>query len=254
MESLKGIGCGIDVRIFEKMKHISQSVVNKHHGTLHIFVSNRCTGKRIDKALICLKPLLIPLNKNVSLCQSFDPVDLGEEYPQLLTGFGFRIGPEPAHPFMLDMIQTSLKYRFWPNQPDGSRNRTLTVGGYESRIQSLTLEIAKPGISFLKGFFLNIRVGDYLLIDSIHKIQEAAVLVEVGRIIKQVLHHGEIDLFFGHLFKPIVLNAVKCSCTITGKLLKPSNRTALGDPQLEPAPPAVDAVILLFPNECALTS
>jgi len=235
------------------MKHIWQSIVNEHHGTLQVFVGNRGMREKADIALIRLKPLGISFDKSISFPDILDPIDLEEECPQLLTSFSFRICPEPAHPFPLDMIQTSLEYRSWPYQPDGSRNRALTIGSYESRIQPLAFEIVKPGIGFLKGLFLNIHVGDNLLIHTIHKIQQAAVLVKVGCIVKHILYPGIIDLFVRRLVKPVILNAIKCKSTVARKLLKPPDGTALGNPQLEPVLAAVDAVMTLFPGKCALT-
>lgn len=207
----------------------------------------------MDIALICRKPLCVSLNKSVALPDILDPIDLGKEYPQLLTGFSFRIGPEPPHTFPLDMIQTSLEYCSRPSQPDGSRDGTFTVGSYESRIQPPVLEVVKPGIGFLKGLLLNIHVGDNLLVYPIHKIQQAAVLVKVGCIIKHILYPGIIDLFIRCLFQPVILNAIKCKSTVSRNLLKPSDRIALGNPQLEPVLAAVEAVIPLLPDKGALT-
>jgi hypothetical protein len=235
------------------MKHVWQSIVNEHHGTLQIFVSDRGTGKRTDIVLICLKPLCISFNKSISFRDIINPIDLGEEYPQLFTGFSFRRGPEPPHPFPLNMIQTSLECRSWPNQPDGSGNRLFTIGSDESRIQSLRLKSAKPRIGLQKGLLLNIHVGDNLLIYPIHKIQQAAVLVKVGCIVKHILYLGIIDLFVGYLFEPVILNAIKCKSAIARKLLKSPDRIALSNPQFEPVLAAVDTVIPLFPDKCALT-
>ncbi len=235
------------------MKHIRQSIVDKNDGPLQVFVSDRGTWKRKDRVLIGLKPLYVSLNKNIPFSDALNPTDLGEEYPQLFTGFSFGIAPQPAHSFSLNMIQTALEYGSWPDQLDSSRNRTFSISSDESRVQSLLLKITKPVIGFLKGFLLDVDMGDNFLIFPIHEIQQAAILVKVGCIVKHILHTSIIDRFIRRLLKPIILNAIKCEGTIAGKLLKASNRIALGDPQPKPMLTAVDTVISLFPDKCAFT-
>jgi hypothetical protein len=235
------------------MKHIWQSVVNEHQGASQVFVSNGGTRQGMNIAVIGLKPLCVPFNKSVSFPNVLNSTNLGEKSSQLFTGFGFRIGPEPAHPFPLDMIQISLESGSWPDQIDGSRNGTFAVGSYKSRIQPPALEITKPGIGFLKGLLLNVYVGDNLLIYPIHEIQQASVFVKVGGIIKHVLYPGIIDSFLRYLFKPVILNAMKCRSTIARKLLQPPDGITLGNPQPEPVLAAVGTVILLFPDKGATT-
>src|SRR5512136_305259 len=133
------------------MKHIRQDMVNKHYGSLKVFVSDRDMRKRKDVVLIGLKPLNVSFNKNISFRNALNSTDLGEEYAQLFTGFSLRVTPKPAHPFSLDMVQTTLQCNFWPDQPDSSRNRSFSIRSNESWIQSLLLQITKPGIGFLKG-------------------------------------------------------------------------------------------------------
>jgi len=151
------------------------------------------------------------------------------------------------------MIQASLDRHSWPDQPHGPHNGTFTIAGYESRIQPMVLKIVKPRIGFLKGLLLNIHVGNNSLIYPIHKIQQAAVLVKVGCIVKHILNPRISALFARYLFKPVILNTIKCKSTIARKLLKPSDGIAFGNPQLEPLLAAVDTVIPLFPDKCAPT-
>lgn len=235
------------------MKHIWQSIINKHYGTLQIFVGNRSARKGMDITLVCLKPFCILVNKIISLKDAFNPVDLAEESPQLFTGFSFRIGPEPAHPFPLDMVQTALNNRSRPDQPDSSRNGTFTIRSYEFRVQSLALKITKPGVGFLKGFLLNVDVGNDLLIYPIHQIQQAAVLVKIGGIIKYIADPRIINVFISRLFKPIILDAIKCEGAIARQLLKAPDGIALDNPQLEPMLATVDTVVPLFPDKGAFT-
>lgn len=215
-------------------------------------MSNRCSGKGMDIGLKRLEPFFISLNKSISLGDILNPTKLRKECPQLLAGFGLGIGPEPAHPLSLEMIQTSLELSTWPDQPHGSQNGTFTIGSYKSGSQPLVLEIAKPGIRFLKGLLLNIQVGNNFLISAIHKIQQAAVLVKVGCVINHILHSGIIDLFTRCLFQPVVLNAIKGKSAIARKLAKLPDGIALGNPQPEPVLAAVGTVITGFPDKCVL--
>ena len=80
------------------------------------------------------------------------------------------------------------------------------------------LETNKPGIGLLKGLLLHIQVSNNLLIYPIHKIQQAAILVKIGRIIKHIVYLRIIDWFLRYLFKPIVLNAIKGKSTIAREL------------------------------------
>jgi hypothetical protein len=151
------------------------------------------------------------------------------------------------------VIQASLDYHTWPDQPHGPHNGTFTIAGYEFRIQSLAFEITKPRISLLKRLLINVDVGANLLIYAIHNIQQAAFFVEVGRIIKYILYPGIVDLFLRYFLKPVILNAIECKSTIARELAKTPDGTTLGDPQIEPVLAAVDSIITGFPNECALT-
>lgn len=249
METFQRVGGGIDMGVFQKMKHIWQSMINKHYGTLQVFVGNRSARKRRDITLVCLKPFRILVNKSLSLRDTFNPMDLGEKISKLLTSFSFGIAPQPAHPFPLDMIQTPLEYGSWPDQSDGSHNRTFTISSNESRIQSLPLKIAKPGIGFLKGLLLHIDMSNNLLIDSIHQIQQAAVLMKIGGIIKHIPDLGIIEVLLRRLLKPIIFNALKGKRAIARNLLEPSNGIAFSDPQLEPMLTAIDPIIALFPDK-----
>jgi hypothetical protein len=202
--------------------------------------------------LILLKPFCILFKKSISFRNILNPISPGEECPQLFTGLGLRVGPEPAHPFPLDMIQTSLDNHAWPDQSHGSHNGTFAIAGYESRIQPLAFEINKPRVCLLERLLFNVNVSDDLLIYAIHNIQQAAFFVKVGRIVKYILYLGIIDLFLGFLFKPVVLNAIECKSAVARKLAKPSDGITLGDPQIEPVLAAVDTVITGFPDKCAL--
>lgn len=251
MEAFHGVGGGINIGIVKIMKHIWQSIINKYYGALQVFVSKRAGWKRMNIILIRFKPFCVPLNKSISFRNILDLVDLGKENPQLLTSFSFRIGPEPAHPFSLNVIQTALEYCLRPDQSYCPCHRTFSIGSYETRMQPLTFKITKPGIGFLKGLLLNIHMSNDGLVYSIHKIQKAAVLVKVGGIVKYISNPGIIDLLVGRLFKPIILNIIKCRSTMTGKLLKLSDGTALSDPQFKPMLMSVDTVIAFFPDKGA---
>jgi hypothetical protein len=198
--------------------------------------------------LIGFKPFYVSLNKNIPRSYALNPTDLGKDDPQLFTSFSFGIAPEPTHPFSLNMVQTALDYSSWPDQSDGSHNRTLSISSDESGVQALPLKITEPGIGFLKGLLINVDMGDNFLIFTIHEIQQTAVLVKVGRIIKHILHLGIIDWFIRHLLKPVILDAIKCKGTVARKSFKASNGIALGDPQLEPDLSAVSTIGNLFPS------
>ncbi len=216
-------------------------------------MSNRGTGKRTNIDLICLKPLSITSNESVSLRCALNSVYLGEKRSQLFTGFSLGKGPQPAHSFMLEMIQTSLNCYLWPDQPHGSQSGPFTVSSNKSWVQSFLLEADKPGIGLQKGLFLHIPVSNNLLIYPIHKIQQAAILMKIGRVVKHIVYLRIIDWFHWYLLKPIVLNAIKGKSTIARELAKPPDRVALDNPQLEPVLEAVDTIIVGFPNKGVLT-
>jgi hypothetical protein len=184
----------------------------------------------MDIVLVSLKPLYILLDKGITLPSILNPGDAGEKCAQVFTGIRFGIGPEPAHPFPLDVIQTPLEDYFRPDHFYCPGDRTLTVSGDESWVQSLTLKCVKPGIGFLKGFLLNVFVSYDLLVYAIHQIQQTTFLMKVGGIVKQILYSGIIDVVFGRLFKPIVLNAIKCKSAIAREVLKLPDGVALSNP------------------------
>ncbi len=108
MKTFQRIGRGINTRVLQKMKHLWQSMINESHGALQVFMSDGGMRKRTNISMIGIKPLLIALNERISLGDISNSTKLGKKCPQLSASFGFRIGPQPAHPFMLDMIQTAL--------------------------------------------------------------------------------------------------------------------------------------------------
>jgi hypothetical protein len=162
-------------------------------------------------------------------------------------GFSFGVGPEPSHSLASDVIQAPLECSAWPDQFDSPDDRLFTVCGYVPRVKPLALKIAKPGIGLLKGLLLNVRVGDNLLIFTVHKIQEATVFVKVGGIIKHITHSGVIHLLNRCLFKPVIFDLFKCGRTVSRKLSQSPDRITLHDPQPEPHLAAVGTIRNLLP-------
>ena len=237
--------------VYKVMKHIWQSVINEYNTALQVFISDGSSRERADIDLICIEPVSISANKGIAFTCIFDPVNTGEEYPQLSSGFSLRICSKPAHSFPLEMIQTSLDHHTWPDQPHSPQSRAFAISRYKTGIQPLLLEIVKPWIGIQKRFLLYVCMGNNLLIYTIHQIQKTAILVKVSCIVNHILYPGIIILFRRSLFKPVILNAVKCGRTITRELAQPSDRIALGNPQSKPVLTAVDAVVTGFPGKSA---
>ena len=205
------------------MEHVGQSIANQYYCTLKVLVRDRITRQRMDIILIGLKPLSILSNKSISLSNTLNSINFRQKGSELFTSLGFRISPQPTHSFSLEMVQAALNCHFRPDQSQSTHNGAFTIGSDKARVKPLFLEADKPGIGLLKGFLFNIYVSDNFLIYPIHQIQQAAILMKIGRIIKHVLYLGILKLFLRSLFKPIILNVVKSKGTITRKLAKPSN-------------------------------
>ena len=78
--------------------------------------------------------------------------------------------------------------------------------------------------------------------------------MKVGRIIDHIADFGVVHLLLRSLFKPVELDSGESTGAVTGKPAESSNRVTFGDPEPEPTPATVGAVIGLFPDECPLTS
>ena len=77
--------------------------------------------------------------------------------------------------------------------------------------------------------------------------------MKIGGIIEHILDLRIVNLLLWYLFKPIVLNAVKCKGTIVGKLTQPPDGATLGNPESEPGLTAEGTVKFGFPGESSLT-
>jgi hypothetical protein len=252
METFQGIGCGMDIRICKKMKHIRQSVIDEDNRALQVFISNCGTRKGMDVVSIGFEPFFIAFDEEFPFPYCPDPGDMGKKASQLPAGFSFRIGSEPTCSFFSDMVQAALESYLWPDKFYRSGNRTLAVC-YIAGIQAMAPKFAKPGIGFLEGLLFNISMGNDLLICSLHQIQQAAVLMKISGIIKHIFNPGVVHWFTGRLLKPVILKALECGRTIAGKWLKPADRTAFCNLKSKPGLASVNAVLPLFPNEGALT-
>jgi hypothetical protein len=234
MKTLQRVCSGINITITKEMEHIGQSIVKEYDSPLKILMGDRSARQRIHIILIDLKPLCIAFNKSLSLADTFNPINLGQQTAELSTGFSFGISPQPTHPFVLQMIQTALEGHIWPDQAHGPHNGAFTISSNKARIQALLFQMQEPGMSLLERLLLEIAMSNNLLVQAIHQIQQATILMKVGGIIKQILYLGISDGFRRYLGQPIILNVIKSKGTVTGKLAQPPNRIAFDNPQLKP--------------------
>jgi hypothetical protein len=77
--------------------------------------------------------------------------------------------------------------------------------------------------------------------------------MKVGGIINHITNLRVVQLLLRHLFKPVVLDAIECGGTVTGKLAQPPDGIAFSNPEFKPVLALIDTDVASFPNKCSLT-
>jgi hypothetical protein len=239
------------MRVFQIIKHIWQSIVNKHNSAAQVFVSNAGSNRQSDVITILCEPASVGSKERIPGSGSLNPTKMAQQFAQLSTRFTLGIGPQPSTAFMLQMIQTALQSSFWPNKSHRSEDRALSVTGNECGIKALLLQTTKPAIGCHERLLLNIQMSNDLTVYPVHQIEQTAILVKVGRIINNIAYCGVVICLGRRLFKPVANKVTQCANAIAGNLVKLSNGVAFLNPQLKPVLTTVDPIVASLPDKGA---